>query len=215
MPELARDIAAVAKSYRLSERAKDALVSFGQFVINVDDARFVKREWRASPGARIATSLAALELESVQSARRVADVGSGIGFPGLVLAAVLQEAQVTLVEPEAGRCELLRSATAAMRLSNVDVVEGRVESWRQGAGTCDLVTCRGLADLRGMVKKAAPLVGDDGFLVLWGRSRRDAAWESGADAAASARGLTREAVHRTTPPIAKGRFLYVYAKTGP
>ena len=213
MPKLARDVAALAKHYDLSERAEDALVSFGQLVINVEDARFVKREWRASPSARMATSLAALELSSVQTAGRMADVGSGIGFPGLVLAAVLPQTHVTLVEPEAGRCEFLRAATAAMRLSNVEVVEGRVERWKEGIGACDLVTCRGLADLRGMVRKAAPLVGANGSLVLWGRSRRDAAWESGADAAASAKGLRPAAVHRTTPPATKGRFLYVYAKT--
>jgi 16S rRNA (guanine527-N7)-methyltransferase len=212
--DLGRDVAALAEHYHLPTRAADALVSFAKLVMDVDDLRFVRREWRAAPLGRIETSLAALDLDLVRAAPRMADIGSGIGFPGLVLAAALPQTQVALIEREAGRCEFLLRAAAEMQLPNVEVVERRVERWREGAESFDLVTCRGLAKLRVMVKKAAPLVRLDGAVVLWGRAKHDPAWESGADAAAAAQGLRPATVHRPAPTNVRGRLLYVYEKTG-
>ncbi len=63
-------------------------------------------------------SLAALPLLG-SSVRRVVDVGSGAGFPGLVIAAALPDTEVYLVEPKQKKWAFLRSAAARASLSCV------------------------------------------------------------------------------------------------
>lgn len=58
---------------------------------------------------------------------RVADVGSGGGFPGLVLAACLPDIEFTLIEPMERRVEWLQEATLETGLSNVRVIRSRAE----------------------------------------------------------------------------------------
>ena len=62
----------------------------------------------------------------------IADLGAGAGLPGLVLAAVLPDARVVLVESVGRKCEFLRAAAEAMGLANVEVVWARAEEWSDG-----------------------------------------------------------------------------------
>ncbi|MBB3473834.1 16S rRNA (guanine(527)-N(7))-methyltransferase RsmG [Sphingomonas sp. BK345] len=55
------------------------------------------------------------------------DVGTGAGFPGMVIA-LLSERSVTLVEPRARRVEFLTAAVSELGLTNVNVVRGRAET---------------------------------------------------------------------------------------
>jgi 16S rRNA (guanine527-N7)-methyltransferase len=55
------------------------------------------------------------------------DVGSGAGFPGLVLACVLPQARFTLVEPRQKRVSFLRHVIRTLGLRNVEVVADRIE----------------------------------------------------------------------------------------
>ena len=59
--------------------------------------------------------------------KTVADLGSGGGFPGLVIAAMLADRMVTLIEPMERRIEWLNECVDAMELANVKVVRGRAE----------------------------------------------------------------------------------------
>src|SRR5918911_362016 len=61
----------------------------------------------------VADSLVALEIDAVRAARRIADIGSGAGWPGLALAAALPEARVTLVESAVRHSRYLEKAVAA------------------------------------------------------------------------------------------------------
>jgi len=55
------------------------------------------------------------------------DIGSGAGFPGMILAMALPNTQVTLVEPLAKRASFLQFIKASLGLDNVEVVKKRVE----------------------------------------------------------------------------------------
>ncbi|MBE6117916.1 MAG: 16S rRNA (guanine(527)-N(7))-methyltransferase RsmG [Erysipelotrichaceae bacterium] len=70
-------------------------------------------------------SLSLLCLEGIRG--RIADVGSGAGFPGLVLAIVLPEAELCLIDPMAKRCTFLRTAAEELGLHNVTVFNARAE----------------------------------------------------------------------------------------
>lgn len=58
---------------------------------------------------------------------RLADLGTGGGVPGLVLAVAWPEAEVVLVESSIRRAELLRAETASLGLDRVEILEGRAE----------------------------------------------------------------------------------------
>jgi 16S rRNA (guanine527-N7)-methyltransferase len=74
------------------------------------------------------------------------DVGSGAGLPGIVLAMLLPQARVTLLEPLARRVEFLCETIAELGLTNVEVVRGRAEDLA-GQMSADVVTARAVAPL--------------------------------------------------------------------
>jgi 16S rRNA (guanine527-N7)-methyltransferase len=164
--------------------------------------------------AHVADALVALDIEQVRRAGRIADLGSGAGFPGLVLAAALPSAHVALVESSAKKCAFLRRTAAAMGLSNVDAVALRAEEWSAGVGRCELVTARALGPLNVLVEYAAPLLASGGALVAW-KGRRDEAEESDGDAAAAATGLAPGVVRPVRPwDGASHLHLHLYVKVG-
>lgn len=164
--------------------------------------------------AHVADALVALELDGVRGASRIADLGSGAGFPGLVLAAALPTAQISLVESSTKKCAFLTRAAEVMGLANVTAVASRAESWAEGIGTCDLVTARAVAPLNVLVEYAAPLLADGGLLVAW-KGRRNAGEEADGDAGAAATGLTAGEVRAVRPWVgAEHLHLHLYVKVG-
>jgi 16S rRNA (guanine527-N7)-methyltransferase len=82
----------------------------------------------------------------VPSRASVADVGSGAGLPGIVLALLLPSARVTLVESLARRATFLEECVAELELANTEVVRGRAEEL-SGQVAADVVTARAVAPL--------------------------------------------------------------------
>jgi 16S rRNA (guanine527-N7)-methyltransferase len=76
----------------------------------------------------------------------LADIGSGAGLPGIVLALLLPGVHVSLVEPMARRVSFLEECVAELGLGNVDVVRGRAEELA-GRLIVDVVTARAVAPL--------------------------------------------------------------------
>ena len=166
----------------------------------------------AAVDAHVADALVALELERVRSARRIADLGAGAGFPGLVLAAALPDATVALVEATGRKCAFLERAAEATGLANVAVVHARAEAWPAGIGSHDLVTARAVAPLAVLVEYAAPLLAHGGALVAW-KGRRDREEERDGAGAAAATGLDAVEVRPVAPWIgAEHLHLHVYMK---
>jgi 16S rRNA (guanine527-N7)-methyltransferase len=74
------------------------------------------------------------------------DVGSGAGFPGLVLAAALPELTVTLVEPRQKRVSFLRHIIRVLELTNVQIADQRIEPGQTWDGPeCTFITSRAVA----------------------------------------------------------------------
>jgi 16S rRNA (guanine527-N7)-methyltransferase len=163
----------------------------------------------------VADSLVAVDLPAVLHARRIADLGSGAGWPGLALAAALPDARVALVESASRHCRYLERAVAAGRLENVEVVHARAEEWADGLDANDVVTARALAALPVLCEYAAPLLGDDGVLVAWkGAVDEDEAADGAA--AAALLGLEPAEVLPVDPyPAAERRTLHLYRKVAP
>jgi len=205
----------LAARWELEDRAVARLEALLDVVEADPHAPTTVRARAEAVDAHLADSLVALELPGVRVARRVADLGSGAGFPGLALAAALPGARVSAVESAGRRCDFLRRAVQAAGLENVEVVHARAEAWREGTGACDLVTARALASLPVLAEYAAPLLREGGTLVAW-KGRRDPGEEAAGAAAAEQLGLEPQEVRRVEPfPAARDRHLHVYRKTAP
>ena len=207
-----RRLADLGGRYGLPAGAPAALGRLLELLSADPTAPTTLRDPAAAVDAHVADALVALELDAVRDADRVADLGSGAGFPGLVLAAALPDAEVALVEANGRKCAFLARAAEAMGLANVRVVAERAESWPEGLGTRDLVTARAVAPLAVLVEYAAPLLDLGGTLVAW-KGRRDAAEDADGEAAAAATGLERVEVRPVRPWAgAEHLHLHVFAK---
>lgn len=96
---------------------------------------------------------------------RVADIGSGAGLPGLVLAIARPDVEWILIEPMERRVAWLHEQTTSLGLSNVEVVRGRGEEWKRGA-VLDAVTARAVSALRTLIPLTVPLLRPGGELIL-------------------------------------------------
>jgi len=94
---------------------------------------------------------------------RVADIGSGAGLPGLVLAIARPDVEWTLIEPMERRVTWLTEQVDSLELSNVTVLRSRAEDVRLDEGF-DVVTARAVSALRTLIPITAPLVRDGGEL---------------------------------------------------
>jgi 16S rRNA (guanine527-N7)-methyltransferase len=160
----------------------------------------------------VADSLVAIEIEAVAMAGRIADLGSGVGFPGLALAVALPTAEVSLVESQRRKCEFLERVREAGAVENAEVVCSRAEEWQAGVERNDVVVARALAPQAVVLEYAAPLLRMGGVLVDW-RGRRDPTAEDAAQRAAAVLGLRRQEIRRVLPfEQAMDRHLHVFAK---
>lgn len=102
--------------------------------------------------------------EVVPEGATVADLGSGAGLPGLVLALGRPDLTVTLVEPLQRRTVFLEEVVGELGLDTVTVHRGRAQELH-GSARFDVVTARALAPLSRLLGWAMPLVAARGALV--------------------------------------------------
>lgn len=114
----------------------------------------------------------------------LADLGSGNGLPGLVLAIVDPTLQVALVEPRGRRARFLQQARIDLGLENVAVVQARMEQW-QPLALPDTLVCQAVGSLGKILALSAHLQGPGTHvLALKGRSPDAEIAELGAAASA-------------------------------
>lgn len=94
----------------------------------------------------------------------VIDVGSGAGFPGLVIAAMRPGSRVHLVETMERRAIWLSEAAEVMGLRNVTVHKARAEELH-GTLSADVVTARAVANMSKLLRWCMPLVAPGGRLL--------------------------------------------------
>jgi 16S rRNA (guanine527-N7)-methyltransferase len=103
---------------------------------------------------------------------KIADVGSGAGLPGLVVAMIRPDVDVTLIEPLERRTRWLVDQVEELELPNVSVFTGRAEDY-QPRHSFDVVTARAVKALKGLVPMLTPLVVPGGQLALLKGQRID------------------------------------------
>jgi 16S rRNA (guanine527-N7)-methyltransferase len=129
-----------------------------------------RRAWQV----HVTDSLTGLEAPELAKATRIADIGSGAGFPGLVLAVALPRSQVDLIESVGRKCEFIQRAIDAASIANATVVNARSEEIAAGTSrdSYDAVTARAVGRLSTLAELASPLLKERGVLVAW-KGKRD------------------------------------------
>ena len=110
--------------------------------------------------------------ELIPEGSREADIGSGAGLPGLVVAIRRPDLELTLIEPMARRTDFLSEAVAALELDNVTVLRARADDVSDEV--FDVVTSRAVAPLDRLGRWSLPLVVSGGvMLAMKGSSAAD------------------------------------------
>ena len=105
----------------------------------------------------------------------LADVGTGAGFPGLVLKIAFPNLKITLIEPLTKRCKFLQSVIAKLELKDIVIVNDRAENAVKNLReSFDVVTARAVASLNVLSEICSPFVKVNGiFVALKGDSYQE------------------------------------------
>lgn len=172
-----------------------------------------ERAWQV----HVLDSLTGLEVPELASAGRIADVGAGAGFPGLVLAIALPKARIDLIESVGRKCEFMRRAAEAAEILNATALQTRSEDWAasEGRESYDAVTARAVGRLSTLAELASPLLKPNGVLVAW-KGKRDPEEEQQLENATEALAMRPEQILDVGDRAgSEHRHLHVIRKTGP
>ena len=98
--------------------------------------------------------------------QNICDLGSGAGFPGLVLAICFPNTKLTLIESNGKKCYFLNLVKEKLKLDNVIIINERIEDHAKvHRETFDIVTARAVAPLKHLLEYGIPLVKVDGNFI--------------------------------------------------
>jgi 16S rRNA (guanine527-N7)-methyltransferase len=153
--------------------------------------------------------LDSLSLQPFLRGTRIADVGTGAGFPGLPLAIVNPARHFALIEATGKKARYVEATLRGLGLANVEVVQARAEAYRPAAGF-DTVVARALASLADFVAYAGHLCAPGGRLLAMKGRRPDA------EVSALPKAFRVLAVHRLRVPGLDGeRHLVEISRAAP
>lgn len=176
-------------------------------VTNPDEARRV----------HVADSLSGLSVDEVKTAARVADIGSGAGFPGIPLAVARPEAEFVLIDSVGKKVRFIERAIEEMGLTNTTAIHARSEDYSKAEGrqSFDLVTARAVAPLESLAELASPLLTAGGSLVAW-KGEREPEGETRLAELEKRLAMKLDRVVPVRPySSSRERHFYVVKKTGP
>ncbi len=112
----------------------------------------------------------------IPSGAKLIDVGSGAGFPAVVIKIFREDVDVTLLEPNGKKSKFLSELIALLGLSDIRVIADRAEVVARGAlrESFDVVTARAVAELNKLAEYCLPLVKTGGkFIAYKGKAREE------------------------------------------
>jgi 16S rRNA (guanine527-N7)-methyltransferase len=98
---------------------------------------------------------------------RLADVGTGAGFPGIPLAMAVPGIEVVLIESNSKKCVFLAEVLRELQLSNVSIFRGRMENFPLRSNSFDFVAARALGMHNELLEWSREHLSASGKLILW------------------------------------------------
>ncbi len=174
------------------------------------NAEFNLTAIRDRPGMLAKHVLDSLSVQPyLRGAARIADVGTGAGFPGLPLAIVNPSRHFTLIEATGKKARYVQQSAQRLNLANVEIANTRAELYRPAA-PFDVVVARALSSLADFVTHAGHLCARDGRLLAMKGRRPDE------EIAALPKSFRVTAVHRIAlPGLDDERHLVELSAAGP
>lgn len=164
----------------------------------------------------ILDSLAAVPLlrRLLKPGAAVADAGSGAGFPGLVLAAVMPEFGFELLDSRNKRCEFLAWAAGRMGCANVAVAQRRIGEGGPGAQRrYAAVTERAMGQLENILPQCLNILSEGGYFLAWQSSAQLAQGRPAVEAALKKAGGELAETHSYRLPVeTEDRHILVFRK---
>lgn len=94
------------------------------------------------------------------------DLGTGAGFPGLVLKIIFPNLDVTLMDATSKKCEFLKLVIKELGLEKIKVINARVEEYAiNNRELFDIVTARAVAPIKHLLEYGIPLVKKEGYFI--------------------------------------------------
>lgn len=103
------------------------------------------------------------------------DIGTGAGFPGMVLKIVFPSIRVTLLDSNHKKTDFLKELVKRLQLSDIEIINARAEEYAQShLEEFDMVTSRAVAKLRILVELGLPMLKTGGhFIALKGNCEEE------------------------------------------
>jgi 16S rRNA (guanine527-N7)-methyltransferase len=98
---------------------------------------------------------------------RLADIGSGAGFPGLAVKIACPEIHLTLIESNKKKCAFLSEVVRALDLENVEVMPIRFEEARVAPDFAEVITARAVGGFSDVLRWAKTALARRGHVILW------------------------------------------------
>ncbi len=100
------------------------------------------------------------------ASQTLCDIGTGAGFPGLVLKIIFPNLKVTLVDATEKKCNFLKLVIKELDLRNIEVINERAEIYsKKTREQYDIVTSRAVAPLKHLLEYSIPLVKVNGYYI--------------------------------------------------
>ena len=98
--------------------------------------------------------------------KSLCDIGTGAGFPGMVLKIIFPALKVTLIESNGKKCNFLKLLKEKLNLQNLEIINERAEDYsKKNREIFDIVTSRAVAPLKHLLEYSIPTVKVDGYYV--------------------------------------------------
>jgi 16S rRNA (guanine527-N7)-methyltransferase len=113
---------------------------------------------------------------------RLADVGSGAGFPGLAIRILIHQIDLVLIESNVKKAAFLSEVSRELCLDRVEVFHGRMEEFQETSPRLDFITARALGQHEKLLEWSGSHLNLSGKLILWlgeedsAAISRDPAW---------------------------------------
>ncbi len=147
----------------------------------------------------------------IKDNKKVADIGSGNGFPGIILAIKKPFCEFILIESQQKKAKFLAAVVKELGLKNVSVYSGRVEEFaRNNRESVDIATARAVAHLAVVLEYSAPLLKVGGLCIAYKGAQAEKEIKEATDAAKILGLKLKEKIPYSIDT--KKRFLIVYEK---